>query len=57
MQIENGQFHRVYPEEPGTLTCHPEFVQTITIDPSCGRRQLGWPLSRSRRGRIRRARR
>ena len=41
MQIENGQFHRVYPEEPGTLTCHPEFVQTITIDPAAAAAKLG----------------
>ena len=41
LQIENGQFHRLYPEEPGTLTCHPEFVQTITIDPAAAAAKLG----------------
>ena len=41
MQIENGEFHRVYPEEPGTLTCHPEFVETITIDPNAAAAALG----------------
>jgi ABC-type branched-subunit amino acid transport system substrate-binding protein len=34
MQIEGGEFRRVYPTEPGTFECHPEFVQTIQVDPS-----------------------
>jgi hypothetical protein len=40
MQIEGGRFHRVYPEEPGTFDCHPEFVQTIQIDPAVAATQL-----------------
>jgi hypothetical protein len=34
MQIQNGQFHRVFPEEPGTFDCHPEYKETITVDPA-----------------------
>ncbi len=34
MQIEGGQFHRVFPEEPGTFACNPDDLVQIDIDPA-----------------------
>jgi len=34
MQIEGGEFHRVFPDEPGTFDCRPEYVQAVTLDPA-----------------------
>jgi hypothetical protein len=34
VQIEGGEFHRVYPEEPGTFACNPDDIVTIQIDPA-----------------------
>lgn len=40
MQIEGGQFHRVYPEEPGTFECTPEDLVTVQIDPAAAAAKL-----------------
>jgi hypothetical protein len=34
MQIQGGAFERVFPEERGTLSCDPENVITVTLDPA-----------------------
>jgi len=33
MQINGGQFERVYPKEAGTLDCNSEYITTVKIDP------------------------
>ena len=34
MQVENGEFVRRFPEEPGTLDCKEENIETVTLDPA-----------------------
>ncbi len=33
MKIDNGEFERVYPTEPGTFECTPEDLVVVNIDP------------------------
>jgi ABC-type branched-subunit amino acid transport system substrate-binding protein len=32
LQVKSGNFERVFPEEPGTLSCDPENVVTVEVD-------------------------
>jgi len=34
LQIQNGKFVRVFPTQPGTLSCDPANVETFTLDPA-----------------------
>lgn len=34
LQVQNGEFVRVHPQEPGSLDCNPDNIGQITIDPS-----------------------
>jgi len=34
IQIQNGKFVRVFPTQPGTLSCDPANVATFTLDPA-----------------------
>jgi ABC-type branched-subunit amino acid transport system substrate-binding protein len=34
VQLEGGEWNRVYPEEPGTLDCKDENLTTVTMDPA-----------------------
>jgi hypothetical protein len=33
VQVQDGAFQRVWPEERGTLDCKPENLGTVTINP------------------------
>jgi hypothetical protein len=34
MQIQNGEFERVYPSQPGTFECTPDDLITVNLDPA-----------------------
>ncbi len=34
MQVQDGKFARVFPEERGTLDCNPDNIATVDIDPA-----------------------
>jgi hypothetical protein len=33
LQVQNGEFVRVFPEEPGTLSCDPSYAVEVQSDP------------------------
>jgi ABC-type branched-subunit amino acid transport system substrate-binding protein len=41
MQVQDQEFKRVYPEEPGTFDCDPSNIVTLTMDPAVEAASIG----------------